>query len=166
MGSGPKTRPGHRIAGAEPLHPPIPLGGPRRSVKAQVNIFAFIFFAALDTPRPDRETGSSIRLQRSGRRVAPPSGTGGTSPLGPPGEQHSANHRFAFDDAVLIKDNHVAIAGSVTEAVGRVRRSVGHLVEVDDLDQLQEARPRDVTIRRDRVAPASLRPATGAGRSR
>jgi nicotinate-nucleotide pyrophosphorylase (carboxylating) len=53
-----------------------------------------------------------------------------------------SNHRFGLDDAVLVKDNHIAIAGSVTNAVARVRRRVGHLVkvevEVDDLDQLDE----------------------------
>jgi nicotinate-nucleotide pyrophosphorylase (carboxylating) len=54
-----------------------------------------------------------------------------------------ANHRFGLDDAALIKDNHVAIAGSVAEAVRRVRAYVGHLVkievEVDALSQLEEA---------------------------
>src|SRR5208337_140171 len=54
-----------------------------------------------------------------------------------------ANHRFGLDDAALIKDNHVAIAGSVTEAVRRVRGHVGHLVkievEVDGLSQVEEA---------------------------
>ena len=54
-----------------------------------------------------------------------------------------ANHRFGLDDAVLIKDNHVAAAGSVAEAITLVRQRVGHLVpvevEVDDLDQLAEA---------------------------
>jgi nicotinate-nucleotide pyrophosphorylase (carboxylating) len=53
------------------------------------------------------------------------------------------NHRFGLDDAVLIKDNHLAVAGSVKEAVVRVRQSIGHLVkvevEVDTLDQLSEA---------------------------
>ena len=53
------------------------------------------------------------------------------------------NHRFGLDDAVLIKDNHVAIAGGVTEALRRARSGVGHLVkielEVDTLDQLREA---------------------------
>jgi nicotinate-nucleotide pyrophosphorylase (carboxylating) len=53
------------------------------------------------------------------------------------------NHRFGLDDAVLIKDNHLAVAGSVTEAVRRARAAVGHLVkvevEVDTLDQLAEA---------------------------
>jgi nicotinate-nucleotide pyrophosphorylase (carboxylating) len=54
-----------------------------------------------------------------------------------------ANHRFGLDDAALIKDNHVAIAGSVAEAIRRVRAHVGHLVkievEVDTLAQLEEA---------------------------
>lgn len=53
------------------------------------------------------------------------------------------SHRYGLDDAVLVKDNHVALAGGVTEAVLRVRRSVGHLVklevEVDTLAQLEEA---------------------------
>ena len=53
------------------------------------------------------------------------------------------NHRFGLDDAVLIKDNHVAIAGGVTAALRRARTGVGHLVkieiEVDTLEQLREA---------------------------
>jgi nicotinate-nucleotide pyrophosphorylase (carboxylating) len=54
-----------------------------------------------------------------------------------------ANHRFGLDDAALIKDNHIAIAGGVAEAIRRVRANVGHLVkievEVDTLAQLEEA---------------------------
>jgi nicotinate-nucleotide pyrophosphorylase (carboxylating) len=54
-----------------------------------------------------------------------------------------SNHRFGLDDAVLIKDNHVAIAGGVRQAVERARAGVGHLVkielEVDTLAQLEEA---------------------------
>ncbi len=54
-----------------------------------------------------------------------------------------ANHRFGLDDAVLIKDNHIAIAGGVRVAIERARRAVGHLVkievEVDTLAQLEEA---------------------------
>jgi nicotinate-nucleotide pyrophosphorylase (carboxylating) len=53
------------------------------------------------------------------------------------------NHRFGLDDGVLIKDNHLALVGSVTEAVERARRHVGHLhkieVEVSNLDDLREA---------------------------
>ncbi|WP_428375926.1 carboxylating nicotinate-nucleotide diphosphorylase [Lichenicoccus sp.] len=54
-----------------------------------------------------------------------------------------ANHRFGLDDAVLIKDNHVAMAGGVMVAILRAREAVGHLVkievEVDTLEQLREA---------------------------
>jgi nicotinate-nucleotide pyrophosphorylase (carboxylating) len=54
-----------------------------------------------------------------------------------------ANHRFGLDDAILIKDNHVAIAGGVAPALRRARAGAGHLVkievEVDTLDQLREA---------------------------
>ena len=53
------------------------------------------------------------------------------------------NHRFGLDDAILIKDNHIAACGSVGEAVRRARAAVGHLtkveVEIDSLDQLEEA---------------------------
>lgn len=54
-----------------------------------------------------------------------------------------ANHRFGLDDAILIKDNHVAAAAGVAIAIGRARAHVGHLVkievEVDTLAQLEEA---------------------------
>lgn len=53
------------------------------------------------------------------------------------------NHRFGLDDAILIKDNHVAACGSVGEAVRRAKAYAGHLVkvevEVDTLVQLEEA---------------------------
>ena len=53
-----------------------------------------------------------------------------------------SNHRFGLDDAVLIKDNHIAMAGGVAVAILRARESVGHLVkievETDTLAQLQE----------------------------
>ncbi|MGU3627671.1 carboxylating nicotinate-nucleotide diphosphorylase [Comamonas sp. C24C] len=54
-----------------------------------------------------------------------------------------SNHRFGLDDAVLIKDNHIALAGDVATAVGRARAGVGHMVkielEVDTLAQLEVA---------------------------
>jgi nicotinate-nucleotide pyrophosphorylase (carboxylating) len=54
-----------------------------------------------------------------------------------------ANHRFGLDDAVLIKDNHIAVAGGIRTAVERARAAIGHLVkieiEVDTLAQLDEA---------------------------
>ncbi|TDI59774.1 MAG: carboxylating nicotinate-nucleotide diphosphorylase [Alphaproteobacteria bacterium] len=54
-----------------------------------------------------------------------------------------SNHRFGLDDAMLIKDNHIAVAGGVNAAVERARAFAGILVkieiEVDTLDQLGEA---------------------------
>ena len=54
-----------------------------------------------------------------------------------------ANHRFGLDDAILIKDNHIAIAGGIAEALRRARAAAGHLVkievEIDNLEQLKEA---------------------------
>ena len=52
------------------------------------------------------------------------------------------NHRFGLDDAVLIKDNHVALAGGIYPALQMARENAGHMVkieiEVDTLDQLEE----------------------------
>jgi nicotinate-nucleotide pyrophosphorylase (carboxylating) len=42
-----------------------------------------------------------------------------------------ANHRFGLDDGILIKDNHLAVAGSVAEAVARARRRAPHLVRIE-----------------------------------
>jgi nicotinate-nucleotide pyrophosphorylase (carboxylating) len=53
------------------------------------------------------------------------------------------NHRFGLDDAILIKDNHIALAGGVETALKRARAYAGHMVkielEVDTLAQLEEA---------------------------
>jgi nicotinate-nucleotide pyrophosphorylase (carboxylating) len=52
------------------------------------------------------------------------------------------NHRFGLDDAILIKDNHIAVAGGIRAVLMRARAVAGHLVkieiEVDTLDQLRE----------------------------
>ena len=82
------------------------------------------------------------------------------------------NHRFGLDDAVLIKDNHVAIAGGIRPAIERARAGVGHLVkvevEVDTLDQLAQALAVGVdAVLLDNMAPDMLRQAvaTVAGRA-
>lgn len=74
------------------------------------------------------------------------------------------NHRFGLDDAILIKDNHIAVAGGVVAAIERARAHAGHMVrlevEVDSLDMLREAltaRPDAVLL--DNMAPAVLREA-------
>ena len=77
-----------------------------------------------------------------------------------------SNHRFGLDDAVLIKDNHVAIAGGIRAAVERVRAGVGHMVkielEVDTLAQLEQALAlRLDAVLLDNMDPAMLRQAVG-----
>src|SRR6185312_9373484 len=83
-----------------------------------------------------------------------------------------ANHRFGLDDAMLIKDNHVVMAGSVTKALERAKAAAGHLVkielEVDTLDQLAEALECGVdAILLDNMGPETLRRAVDmvAGRA-
>jgi nicotinate-nucleotide pyrophosphorylase (carboxylating) len=60
-----------------------------------------------------------------------------------------SNHRFALDNAILIKDNHVAAAGGVAQALARAKAHAGHLlpieVEVDSLAQLEQAIPFNPT---------------------
>jgi nicotinate-nucleotide pyrophosphorylase (carboxylating) len=73
-----------------------------------------------------------------------------------------ANHRFGLDDAMLIKDNHIALAGGVIPALERARRHAGHLVkielEVDTLDQLAEALAVGVdAVLLDNMVPGMLR---------
>jgi nicotinate-nucleotide pyrophosphorylase (carboxylating) len=74
------------------------------------------------------------------------------------------NHRFGLDDAVLIKDNHIAAAGSITKAVNAARAGTAHMVkievEVDTLKQLEEALEIGVdTILLDNMPPETLRKA-------
>lgn len=74
------------------------------------------------------------------------------------------NHRFGLDDAILIKDNHIAVAGGVAPALRAAKAQAGHLVkieiEVDTLSQLAEvlAEGADVAML-DNMAPAMLREA-------
>ncbi|RVD68396.1 carboxylating nicotinate-nucleotide diphosphorylase, partial [Mesorhizobium sp. M4A.F.Ca.ET.029.04.2.1] len=72
-----------------------------------------------------------------------------------------ANHRFALDDAVLIKDNHIAIAGDIRTAIERARGAIGHMVkievEVDTLDQLEMALQVGVdAVLLDNMSPEEL----------
>jgi len=81
------------------------------------------------------------------------------------------SHRHGLDDAVLIKDNHVALAGGITPAVERARSSVGHMVkvelEVDTLAQLDEALGLDIdVILLDNMELATLREAARRARGR
>lgn len=85
------------------------------------------------------------------------------------------NHRFGLDDAVLIKDNHVAACGGAAEAVRRARARCGHLVkvevEVDRLDQLEAVlalpdRERPDVVMLDNFALDDLRAAVARAAGR
>ncbi len=81
------------------------------------------------------------------------------------------NHRFGLDDAILIKDNHVALAGGIRPAIERARAAAGHLVrielEVDTLAQLSEALLLGVDIvLLDNMDLATLRAAVSMARGR
>ncbi|MGM8898545.1 MULTISPECIES: carboxylating nicotinate-nucleotide diphosphorylase [unclassified Psychrobacter] len=60
------------------------------------------------------------------------------------------NHRLGLDDAILIKDNHIAIAGDIKTAIKQAQNFAGHLipieVEVDTLEQLQQALDAGATL--------------------
>ncbi|MFC4766796.1 carboxylating nicotinate-nucleotide diphosphorylase [Effusibacillus consociatus] len=71
------------------------------------------------------------------------------------------NHRFGLYDAVMIKDNHIAAAGSLTAAVEKIKKGIGHLVkievEADTLEQVKEAVEAGVdVILLDNMSPAML----------
>jgi nicotinate-nucleotide pyrophosphorylase (carboxylating) len=82
------------------------------------------------------------------------------------------NHRFGLDDAILIKDNHIAAAGGIATVLERARKGVGHMlkieIEVDTLDQLEEALACGAdTVLLDNMPPETLRKAVAvtAGRA-
>ena len=83
------------------------------------------------------------------------------------------NHRLGLDDAILIKDNHIAAAGGVALAMKRARAAVGHLraieIEVDRLSQIEEALPfKPDAILLDNMATTMLKEAVAliAGRAK
>lgn len=74
------------------------------------------------------------------------------------------NHRFALYDAILIKDNHIAIAGGISKTLEQAKKNAGHMVkieiEVDTLDQLKEALSFGVdAVLLDNMDPETLKEA-------
>ncbi len=77
-----------------------------------------------------------------------------------------ANHRFGLDDGVLLKDNHIVVAGGIRAAVERAKAALGHMVkvevEVDRLDQIREALAAGAdAILLDNMTPTEMREAVG-----
>lgn len=82
-----------------------------------------------------------------------------------------ANHRFGLDDAILIKDNHIAVAGGITAALTAAQEAAGHMlaieIEVDTLAQMDEALEAGAKIiLLDNMEPAQLAEAVSRNQKR
>lgn len=82
-----------------------------------------------------------------------------------------ANHRFGLDDAILIKDNHIAVAGGITQALDAAQSSAGHMlaieIEVDTLAQMDEALAAGAKIiLLDNMSPQELAEAVARNQGR
>ncbi len=135
-----RARDGETVAKGQPL---LIITGPARAVLAAERV-ALNFvgrlsgIATLTASYVKQTAGTKLRICCT-RKTTP-----GLRPL----EKYAVrcgggfNHRFGLDDAILIKDNHIAVAGSISEVLKRARAVAGHLVkveiEVDTLDQLRE----------------------------
>jgi nicotinate-nucleotide pyrophosphorylase (carboxylating) len=87
----------------------------------------------------------------------------------PPGMGGAQNHRMGLWDAAMIKDNHVAVAGDVGEAVRRARAAgvAAVICEVDRLDQIEPALAAGAShLLLDNMDPATLRGGGPGGRPR
>ncbi|MEX2498508.1 MAG: carboxylating nicotinate-nucleotide diphosphorylase [Wenzhouxiangellaceae bacterium] len=120
------------------------LSGPARSIltaeRTALNFLGRLSgIATLTCAYVDRVEGTSARITHT-RKTTPGLRALELAAVAAGG---GALHRFGLDDAILIKDNHVAVCGNVAEAVRRARRFAGHMtrvaVEIDRLDQLFEA---------------------------
>lgn len=133
---------GSRIAPGEAV---IALDGPARAILSAERVALNLLCRLSGVATATASLVEAARPHGKARIVCTRKTTPGLRAL----EKHAvragggANHRFGLDDAVLIKDNHVAVAGGVAPAVRRARAGVGHLVkievEVDTLAQLEEA---------------------------
>ena len=135
LDDGDALTPGNRIA---------TLSGPARSIltaeRAALNFLGRLSgIATLTRAYVDAVDGTSARIAHT-RKTTPGLRALEVAAVAAGG---GAAHRFGLDDAILIKDNHVAVCGSVAEAVRRAREFAGHMtriaVEVDRLDQLAQA---------------------------
>ena len=135
-----KARDGDAVAAKTPL---MTIAGPARAVlsaeRAALNFLGHLSGIATATAAYVRKIGNAKTRICCTRKTTP-----GLRAL----EKYAIrcgggfNHRFGLDDAILIKDNHIAVAGGIRPVLERARAAAGHLVkieiEVDSLEQLQE----------------------------
>lgn len=151
--------------GERPDHPPVPLArveGPARAIltaeRTALNLLGRLCGIATLTRRYVDAVAGTRAVILDTRKTTP-----GLRAL----EKHAVvcgggrNHRFGLDDGILIKDNHVRLAGGIRPAVERVRavasRDLPIEVEADTLDQVREALHAGAdTILLDNMPPATL----------
>ncbi|NDY96582.1 carboxylating nicotinate-nucleotide diphosphorylase [Wenzhouxiangella limi] len=132
---------GARLAAGTPI---ASLSGPARAIltaeRTALNFLGRLSgIATLTRAFVDAVAGTSARIAHT-RKTSPGLRALELAAVAAGG---GAAHRFGLDDAVLIKDNHVAVCGGVAAALERARQSAGHMtrisVEIDHLGQLDEA---------------------------
>jgi nicotinate-nucleotide pyrophosphorylase (carboxylating) len=132
---------GDRVEAGTPI---ARISGPMRAILAgertALNILGHLCGVATATDRLVRAISGTHAAIIDTRKTTP-----GMRALEKAAVRHGGghNHRFGLDDAILIKDNHVAMAGGIRPAIEAARAYAGHLVkievEVDSLEQLEEA---------------------------
>jgi nicotinate-nucleotide pyrophosphorylase (carboxylating) len=132
---------GDRVEAGTPI---ARISGPLRAIlsgeRTALNVLGHLSGVATATDRLVRAAAGTRAAIVDTRKTTP-----GMRALEKAAVRHGGggNHRFGLDDAILIKDNHVAVAGGVGPAIAAARAYAGHLVkievEVDSLDQLDEA---------------------------
>lgn len=131
---------GDRVAAGQAI---ADVSGPARAVLAgertALNLLSHLSGVATLTARYVESVAGTGAVIRDTRKTLPGLRALGKDAVAAGG---GVNHRRGLDDALLVKDNHVAVAGGVGEATRRALAHAGGLevqVEVDDLDQLGEA---------------------------
>jgi nicotinate-nucleotide pyrophosphorylase (carboxylating) len=136
-----RARDGDRVAAGTPI---AHVRGPLRAILAgertALNILGHLSGVATATDRLVQAVAGTGAAIVDTRKTTP-----GMRALEKAAVRHGGghNHRFGLDDAILIKDNHVAVAGGIRPAIEAARAYAGHLVkievEVDSIEQLNEA---------------------------
>ncbi len=132
---------GDRVEAGTPI---ARISGPLRGIltaeRTALNVLGHLSGVATATDRLVRAVAGTHAAIIDTRKTTP-----GMRALEKAAVRHGggSNHRFGLDDAILIKDNHVAAAGGIRPAIEAARAYAGHLVkvevEVDSLEQLGEA---------------------------
>ncbi|MBF0165659.1 MAG: carboxylating nicotinate-nucleotide diphosphorylase [Magnetococcales bacterium] len=151
---------GERVAAGEAI---CRVSGPARGIltgeRVALNFFQNLSAVATSTRRfAERVAGTKARVVDT-RKTTPGLGSMQKYAVRVGG---GYNHRLGLDDGILVKENHIALAGGIGPAVARLRALAGHLhrieVECETLEQVDQALEAGVeVILLDNMDPVSLR---------